>query len=207
MSRSVPGGSCGGWSKLGLGPASRGSVMESVIGGRYPGGAPRARPPSSKGLPRRSARPSSSAAVVELLLPVSRTAGRREVEQVPERLDRAGVARVLARVGGSVEELGGPEVPDLVALAAEHVHHRQLRARVGLGEVVAVVRVRARRDEPQVGPPALVGEGEGGGSGRWRHPRSSAKARRRSTGAFATIAMLTRWVTCSAAPSSWSRNA
>src|SRR3954468_309903 len=124
MSRSVPGGSCGGWSKLGLGPASRGSVMESVIGGRYPGGASRARPPSSKGLPRRSARP-SSAAVVELLLPVSRTAGRGEVEQVPERLDRAGVARILAGVGGRVEELGGPEVPDLVAPAAEHVPHPQ----------------------------------------------------------------------------------
>src|SRR3954454_1262986 len=151
MSRSVPGGSCGGWSKLGWGPASRGSVMESVIGGRYPGGASRSRPPSSKGLPR-----ASSAAVVELLLPVSRTAGRGEVEQVPERLDRAGVARILAGVGGRVEELGGPEVPDLVALAAEHVHHRQLRARVGLGEVVAVVRVRARRDEPQGAPPALV---------------------------------------------------
>src|SRR3954447_8150512 len=169
MSRSVPGGSCGGGAKLGLGPASRGSVMESVIGGRYPGGASRSRPPSSKGLPR-----PSSAAVVELLLPVSRTAGRGEVEQVPERLDRAGVARILAGVGGRVEELGGPEVPDLVALAGEHVHHRQTLApggatpfptgergaRTGRGEVGGFVGVRAGGGEPQVAPPALVGEDE-----------------------------------------------
>src|SRR4051794_14497880 len=53
--------------------------------------------------------PGRSAAVVELLLPVARAACGREVEQVPERLDRAGVARILAGIGGRVEELGAPE--------------------------------------------------------------------------------------------------
>src|SRR5215210_4837265 len=36
----------------------------------------------------------------------------REVEQVPQRLDRAHVPRVLPGIGRGVEELGAPEVAD-----------------------------------------------------------------------------------------------
>ena len=77
-----------------------------------------------------------------------------------------------------------------VAVAVEHVQHGYLLSINGFAAVVTfegVVRAERRRKR--------------------RQPRSSAKARTRGSGAFATIAKLSCCDTCSAAPSSWSRSA
>src|SRR5215475_2255732 len=59
--------------------------------------------------------------VAELFVPLDRAAFRGEVEQVPDGLERADVARILARLGGCVEELRSPEVADRLAVSMEHV--------------------------------------------------------------------------------------
>src|SRR5262245_41526361 len=82
--------------------------------------------------------------VVQLLVPDRRAAFRCEVEQVPEGFERAQVPRILAGIGGGVEELGAPEVTDRVAFAVEDVQHRPLMPFRGLGQVVAVVGVGGR---------------------------------------------------------------
>src|SRR5829696_4082961 len=69
--------------------------------------------------------PAGSRAVAQLLVPVGASL-RGEVEQVPERLDRADVARVLAGVPGRIEKLGAPEVADGLAVAMEDVQNRPL---------------------------------------------------------------------------------
>src|SRR5215208_368358 len=99
-------------------------------------------------------------AVAELLVVVWWTALGRLVEQVPERLDRAHVARVLAGIGGGVKELGAPEVPDPIAVAVKDVHHGPLVTLSCLGVVVAVVGIAARRNEGEPAPTPLLGEGE-----------------------------------------------
>src|SRR6267143_6980444 len=61
--------------------------------------------------------------VAQLLIPVRWTSFGSEIEQIPERLDRAGVTRVLIAVGCGVEELCGPEMADRVLVAMEYVQH------------------------------------------------------------------------------------
>src|SRR5919106_6512176 len=75
--------------------------------------------------------------VIQLFLPVGRSAVGREVKEVPERLEGAAVARILARIGRGVVHLGAPEMPNLVALAVEDRHHGHLEAFGRLGMVVA----------------------------------------------------------------------
>src|SRR4029079_7305077 len=87
--------------------------------------------------PRRSSRWAGSGlrVVGKLLFPTVRTPFRREVEQVPQRLQRAHVARILSGVGRREQELRAPTVPHgAVAGAGEHVEHR-----VGAVLAVAVV--------------------------------------------------------------------
>ena len=57
-------------------------------------------------------------AVVQLLVPV-RSSLRGEVEEVPERLERAHVAGLLSVVRRRVEELRSPEMADRVRPAVE----------------------------------------------------------------------------------------
>src|SRR5438034_468748 len=77
--------------------------------------------------------------VAQLLVPVDWPSLGGEVEQVPERFERADVTGFLSGVGGRVEELRTPEVANRVTVAVEHVQHRSLRSLGGLGVVVAVV--------------------------------------------------------------------
>src|SRR5947199_358029 len=79
--------------------------------------------------------------------------------------------RLLARLGGRVEELGGPEVADRVAVAMEDVQHRALRSLCRLAVVVAVVRVVRRRQQAQPPPAAGAGELEDVCHGRLRDHR------------------------------------
>jgi hypothetical protein len=64
--------------------------------------------------------------VAPLLVPDGWAALRGEVEQVPDRLEGADVARILAGVGWCVEELRAPEVADRLAVAVEDVQYRPL---------------------------------------------------------------------------------
>src|SRR5438046_10019351 len=79
--------------------------------------------------------------VTQLLVPVARAPFRRQVEQVPDRLEGADVARILPRLGRRVEELGAPEVADRLPVAVEHVEHRPLLSPPGLAGVVALAGV------------------------------------------------------------------
>src|SRR5207244_2451612 len=83
-----------------------------------------------------------------------------EVEQVPDRLESADMAGVLTGVRGRVEELGAPEVANRLAVAVEDVQHGSLVLFRSLGEVVAVVAVGGRGQQPQPSPAALLGKGE-----------------------------------------------
>jgi hypothetical protein len=98
--------------------------------------------------------------VAQLLVPVGRTSLGGKVEQVPERLEGAVVAGILPWVSRRVEELRAPEVADRLAVAMEHVHHRHLVSVRGLAEVVLVIAVAGRGQEPQPPPAAFLGEGE-----------------------------------------------
>src|SRR5437870_3405241 len=82
--------------------------------------------------------------VLELLVPIGAAPFGCEIEDVPKRLDRADVARVLSGFGRRGEELGAPEVSDRIAVASKHVQHRHLLAVTGLSVIVAVVRVARR---------------------------------------------------------------
>src|SRR5215472_19102990 len=84
-------------------------------------------------------RPVLTSSVAELLVPVGSAAFGGEVEQVPQRLDGADMAGVLPGIGGSVKQLGAPEVTDRIAVAVEDVQHRHLVAVRGLGEVIPVI--------------------------------------------------------------------
>src|SRR6266542_6263455 len=77
--------------------------------------------------------------VAQLLIPVRGAPLASEVEQVPDRLDRANMTGSLFRVGRGIEELRPPEVADGSAVAMEHVQHGPLVSLGGLGQVVAVV--------------------------------------------------------------------
>src|SRR5262245_22506143 len=87
--------------------------------------------------------------------------------------DRAG--RCGGTLGRHIEKLATPEMADGIAVAPEHVEHRHvpLLARLELlllahagsergrvAEIVAVVAVAGRGEEPQVAPAALVRKGE-----------------------------------------------
>lgn len=67
-----------------------------------------------------------AAVVVQLLFPIGATSFWRQIENVPERLDRASMAGILSRTSSGVEHLGTPEVADLSAVSPEHIQHRQL---------------------------------------------------------------------------------
>ena len=98
--------------------------------------------------------------IAQLLVPVRGSPLRREVEQVPDRLQGAHVAGILSGIGGCVEELRAPEVADHAAVTVEHIQHRPLCALGGLGDVVAVVGVAGRGQEPQPAPAAFFREGD-----------------------------------------------
>src|SRR5206468_4383473 len=98
--------------------------------------------------------------VAQLLVPVHRPALRRQVEQIPQRLEGADAPVVLSRVGWGVGELRPPEMTNHLALAVKDVEHRHLPALLVLAEVVAVIRVAGRGQQGQVPPAALVAEGE-----------------------------------------------
>src|SRR5215468_9842700 len=87
--------------------------------------------------------------IAELLMPIGWAALWGEVEQVPERLDSADVARFLPVIGGCVKEFRAPEVTDRVPGAVKHVQHWLLRAVGRLGQVVAVVGVISRGQQAQ----------------------------------------------------------
>jgi hypothetical protein len=57
--------------------------------------------------------------VAQLFVPGGGAPLWREVEEVPDRFERAEVAGILTRIGGRVEEFGSPEVVDRVAVAME----------------------------------------------------------------------------------------
>src|SRR5262249_35720752 len=97
--------------------------------------------------------------VLQLLVPTGPSLPD-QVEQIPDRLERAATPRILPGVGGRVEQLGGPEVGDRRAIPVEDIQHRSLRALGGLGVVVAVVRVFPGGEQPQPPPAAFLGEGE-----------------------------------------------
>ncbi|HEX4204785.1 MAG TPA: hypothetical protein VHZ51_11450 [Ktedonobacteraceae bacterium] len=78
------------------------------------------------------------------------------------------MARLLPRLSRRVEQFGTPEVADHFALAHKHVEHRPWVALCVLAEVVAVVGVARRGQQPQPPPAALV--------------RMSQEARHRSFG-------------------------
>ena len=94
--------------------------------------------------------------VAQLRIPVGPAPLGREVEQIPLRVDGIDVALVLPGLGRRVEELRAPEVADRFAVAPEHVEHRHLGSLRGLTEVVAVVGVAGRGQQPQPPPAALL---------------------------------------------------
>lgn len=63
-------------------------------------------------------------AVCEACLPAAAATLRGAVEDIPKRPDEVDVARMLARVGGSVGELAAPEVMDPSVAANEHGRDR-----------------------------------------------------------------------------------
>src|SRR5438093_524066 len=81
--------------------------------------------------------------VAQLLIPVG-TPLWGEVEEVPDRLERAYVSGILPGIPRRVEELRPPEVANLTAVAVEHVEHRPLRPLRGLSEIVAVEAAAGR---------------------------------------------------------------
>src|SRR5262245_16856543 len=112
--------------------------------------------------------------VAQLRLEIAAALGQ-EVEHVPHRIEQVVVAVLLAGLGRHIEQLATPEMADGLAVAPEHVEywHVPLLARLELllfanarrergrvAEIVAVVAVAGRGEEPQVAPAALVREGE-----------------------------------------------
>src|SRR5215472_16306044 len=97
--------------------------------------------------------------VAQLLIPVHRAALRRQVEQIPQRLEGADASVVLSRVGWGVDELRPPEMTNRLALAVQYIEHLFLPSVLVLTEVVAVIRGAGRGEQSQVPPAALVSEG------------------------------------------------
>src|SRR5215203_4321210 len=124
------------------------SIASSIFEGSLSNVAMRAyiSPPS---VDRRKAAYAASV-VRQLLVPVAPPSLGRQVEQVPDRLERPHVTRVLVAVRRCVEELRAPEVPDRLAIAVEDVEHRTLVGLRGLGQVVAVVAVGGRGEQAQI---------------------------------------------------------
>src|SRR6266508_900695 len=99
--------------------------------------------------------------IAEVGIPIGPASVGREIEQVPQRVDRLAVPGVLAGIGRLEQKLGTPEVTNGVGIATEDVQHRQLLgAVVALAVVVAVVRVVRRRQESQPPPSATLRMGE-----------------------------------------------
>jgi hypothetical protein len=69
-----------------------------------------------------------SGSIVKLFVPVGGAAFGSQVEDVPDLLDGAVVARVLPGVAGEGEHLRAPEVADLIAFAVKDVCYRELKA-------------------------------------------------------------------------------
>ena len=102
--------------------------------------------------------PETDGLVAHLLEPVGPPAFGSEVEEVPQRLEGANVARVLLRTLWCIEKFRTPEMADYWAVAVEHVQHWLLVAFPGLRPVVAVIGVASRGQEPEPPPSALLGE-------------------------------------------------
>src|ERR1700722_4241850 len=98
--------------------------------------------------------------VVDLLVPLHGTAFGGEVEDVPELLDGAVVALILAGIRRGGDHLGGPEVADLVAVAVKDGHERELGAFGRLGVIVALEVIVGGGEQAKVAPTALAGGGE-----------------------------------------------
>ncbi|HEX6482770.1 MAG TPA: hypothetical protein VF043_28340 [Ktedonobacteraceae bacterium] len=72
------------------------------------------------------------------------------------------MARVLPRLSWRGEKLRAPEVVDRFAVAPEHVEQRLLGSLRALAEVVAVVGVASRGQQPQLPPAARLRMGKDG---------------------------------------------
>src|SRR5918999_114066 len=87
-----------------------------------------------------ASRCSVTARIIQLLVPIRPPCGS-EIEEIPERLDRSHMPRVLAGIGWRKQQFGAPEMPDpSVAAALEHAQHRHLLA---LGVLAPVVTLEA----------------------------------------------------------------
>ena len=85
--------------------------------------------------------------VAQLLVPVARASFGGQIEQIPERLERADVTWLLVAVRRGIEQLLAPEMADCVRVAMVHIEHWALDFLVGFCEVVAVVCVALRGQE------------------------------------------------------------
>src|SRR5215475_789282 len=85
--------------------------------------------------------------VAQLLVPVHRSAPRRQVKQIPQRLEGADASVVLTRVGWGVGELRPPEMTNHLTLAVKYVEHLSLPSVLVLTEVVAVIGVAGRGEQ------------------------------------------------------------
>src|SRR5690242_16696626 len=92
-------------------------------------------------------------------MPVGAATRRRQVEHLPERPAVVDVARMLARVALSPEELGAPAVAHRLSLPGEDVGDRELPSLVGFGVVVAVPGRAGRRVQRCEAPAALRAPG------------------------------------------------
>src|SRR5262249_54135817 len=86
------------------------------------------------------------------------TASRRHVENIPERPDRVHVTRVFAFIPAREHKLCRPPVAESVTVPREHVEDRTLPTVRIFSEVVTVIGVVPRGQQPQMAPAALTRE-------------------------------------------------
>ena len=92
--------------------------------------------------------PAAAARVAQLLVPVDRPAFRRKVEQVPDGLEGADVAGFLPRIGRR-EKSSEPQKWRFVSPSRWNTFSIGVCAPLMVSaEVVAIVRVTGRREEP-----------------------------------------------------------
>ena len=97
--------------------------------------------------------------ILDLFVPTGRATFGSEVKEIPYFVDGTGMTRILAGIAWSEEYLGGPEVPDLIAIAAEDGDERELKAFGRLGMIVAFEVVVGGREETEVTPATFLSVG------------------------------------------------